>query len=82
MDYGRFSSMRSCDREHGLLCHLGVVMNSSAMLALKWIREASTEYQRGYVLGFINALRTNLDEWEHHYLVAIAQQRFWKGVSA
>ena len=49
-------------------------MNPSAILILGYLREASSDFSRGYAAGMLNGMRFSLEPWEVCYLDHIKSQ--------
>ena len=56
-------------------------MSKRALMILSWLRTDKNDFERGYTLGFLNAILEGLAPWEAQYLHVIAGHRAL-GVSA
>lgn len=63
-------------------------MNAQAMLMLKFLRQVinadkgTSDFQRGYAMGQLNACKYDLEPWERQYLDVVADRIVWGGKAA
>lgn len=60
-------------------------MNPQAILCLKFLRDAQInkgDFNRGYVMGYINGVKYDFAPWERIYIDNVANQIIWQGKSA